>query len=78
MSQSVVIGNDLMADPPANQSLLVSYRDSILGPTLFYLFLNDIPEKIYAKTNVLMHAEDTKIRREISSKDDHHVLQRYI
>ena len=46
--------------------------------TLFVLFLNNITEEIDAKTNVLMYAGDTKIWHEISSKDDHHVLQRDI
>ena len=74
-SQSVVLGNDRSSCKPVTSGVP---QGSILGPTLFVLFLNDITEKIDAKTNVLMYADDTKIWREISSEDDHHVLQRDI
>ena len=53
-------------------------QGSILGPTLFVLFLNDITQHIDNKTNILMYADDTKIWREISCEEDHRVLQRDI
>ena len=35
-------------------------QGSILGPGLFVLFINDIPG-----TNIVLHVDDTKIRREV-------------
>ena len=53
-------------------------QGSILGPTLFVLFLNDITNGINDKTNILMYADDTKIWREINNEADHHLLQKDI
>ena len=53
-------------------------QGSILGPTLFVLFLNDISQGLDSGTNITMYADDTKIWRQMLDYDDHLVLQRDI
>lgn len=53
-------------------------QGSILGPTLFILFLNDITEGLSEGTNITMYADDTKIWRRINNNDDNYILQRDI
>jgi len=43
-------------------------QGSVLGPLLFLLFVNDLPDLI--KTNILMFADDTKIWTRISGVND--------
>ena len=51
-------------------------QGSILGPTLFVLFLNDITSGLDKETKILMYADDTKIWRQINEYDDHLQLQK--
>ena len=46
-------------------------QGSILGPTLFFLFLNDITLGIDKDTNIVMYADDTEIWRQMDSLSDH-------
>ena len=73
--QSVVLGSLTSSTKPVISGVP---QGSILGPTLFVLFINDITENLDPKTNILMYADDTKIWREINCEEDHHVLQRDI
>ena len=50
-------------------------QGSILGPTLFLLYVNDLPEVISSSSRVLMFADDTKIFREIKTLGDASSLQ---
>ena len=74
-TQSVVLGCLSSLNKPVTSGVP---QGSILGPTLFVLFLNDITKNIDPNTNILMYADDTKIWREIVCEEDHHVLQRDI
>ena len=48
-------------------------QESVLGPLLFILYVNDIPDLI--ESTVKMFADDTKIYSVIQSFDDHLRLQ---
>ena len=50
-------------------------QGSILGPTLFVLFLNDITSGLNDETNIMMYADDTKIWRQVCKYNDHLKLQ---
>lgn len=49
-------------------------QGSILGPLLFVVYVNDIPEKIIF-SSIFMFADDTKLLKCISSFNDHMLLQ---
>ena len=53
-------------------------QGSILGPSLFVIFLNDITDGLSPGTNINMYADDTKIWREINYETDHSILQKDI
>ena len=53
-------------------------QGSILGSTLFVLFLNDIVSVISPDNNILMYADDTKIWRQINNEPGHTALQKDI
>ena len=74
-SQAVVLGGATSSSKSVSSGVP---QGSILGPTLFVLFLNDITNGINDKTNILMYADDTKIWREINHEVDHHILQKDI
>ena len=50
-------------------------QDSILGPLLFVLFINDLFFYASEGTNISLYADDTKILREIFSFSEHHIIQ---
>ena len=73
--QRVVINNEQSSDLRVHSGVP---QGSILGPTIFILFLNDITAGLSPGTNITMYADDTKIWRRIISTDDHYILQRDI
>jgi hypothetical protein len=50
-------------------------QGSILGPVLFILYINDLPEILSAETLCAIFADDTKVYREISTLRDRDELQ---
>ena len=73
--QCVVIGNTKSSFKPVLSGVP---QGSILGPILFVLFINDLPNGLSAGTNLALYADDTKIWRTINSENDHEILQRDI
>ena len=53
-------------------------QGSIIGPSLFVLFINDITSGLSNETNIMMYADDTKIWREINDDNDLKILQKDI
>ena len=48
-------------------------QDSVLGPVLFIIYVNDLPEVVQSK--LWMFADDTKIYHTISSNEDSTLLR---
>ena len=73
--QTVVIGNGMSTICNVVSGVP---QGSIIGPSLFILFLNDITLGLNPGTNINMYADDTKIWREINYEIDHNILQKDI
>ena len=53
-------------------------QGSIIGPILFVLFINDLPQEIDEESNIALYADDTKLWRSIKFDHDHSQLQKDI
>ena len=73
--QAVVVGRSSSTFLPVLSGVP---QGSILGPTLFVLFLIDITLGIDKDSKIVMYADDTKIWRQMDSLSDHLHLQRDI
>ncbi len=50
-------------------------QGSVLGPILFVIYINDLPEIVDEKTHIFLFADDTKVFREIRNTEDCKLLQ---
>ena len=50
-------------------------QGSVLGPILFVIYINDLPEIVDDKTHIFLFADDTKVFKEIRSTEDCRLLQ---
>ena len=48
-------------------------RGTVLGPTLFLIYINDIADNI--NSTIRLFADDSVVYRQINSPDDHRILQ---
>ena len=70
-SQTVVIDGERSAQVPVTSGVP---QGSVLGPILFLLYINDLPNDI--KSKVHLFADDTAVYLTVNSQDDCHQLQK--
>jgi len=51
-------------------------QGTILGPTLFIIYINDLPDVCKQFINVYLFADDAKLYKHVITDDDHQVLQK--
>jgi hypothetical protein len=73
--QSVVLGNCVSPSLPVLSGVP---QGSIVGPSLFVLFINDISSGLSMGSHLCLYADDTKLWREIAQESDHLILQKDI
>ena len=69
-TQTVMVNNEESAAAPVISGIP---QGSVLGPLLFVIYINDLPETV--SSNVYLFADDTKIMRKVDNEEDAKALQ---
>lgn len=70
-TQQVVMNNDKSGTGKVTSGIP---QGSVLGPILFVLYINDLPDNISKGSFIYLFADDTKVFREIKSERDIEIL----
>ena len=73
-SQRVILGNTSSTWVKVTSGVP---QGSVLGPTLFIIFINDLPEHISSENLCKMYADDTKIQSVVKTTEDSSSAIRY-
>ena len=70
-TQEVKVGNSVSYKSNVTSGIP---QGSVLGPILFVIYINDLPEIVDTNSQAYLFADDTKLFREIRSNQDHTIL----
>ena len=71
-TQQVVVDGECSAPTPVKSGVP---QGTVLGPLMFLLYINDIPDNLDSSTNIRLFADDCLLYRSITSDQDSHILQ---
>ena len=74
-TQQVIINNSISSPAPVTSGIP---QGSVLGPILFVLYINDLPEVVDKDSYVFLFADDTKLFRKICNDEDVKIIQQDI
>ena len=74
-TQCVTINSSVSERAPVTSGIP---QGSVLGPLLFVIYINDLPEVVDKNSHVFLFADDTKLFRKIEDTEDINMLQKDI